>query len=35
VTLLRSVGVAEEVHAMDEATVESAVAWLGERAGRA
>jgi 3-dehydroquinate synthase len=35
VTLLRAVGVAEEVHAMDEATVESAVAWLGERAGRA
>jgi 3-dehydroquinate synthase len=35
VTLLRGIGVAEEAHEIDEATVESAVAWLGERAGRA
>jgi 3-dehydroquinate synthase len=35
VTLLRGVGVAEEVHEMDEVGVESAVAWLGQRAGRA
>lgn len=34
VTLLRGVGVSEEVHEMDEATVESAVDWLGELAGR-
>jgi 3-dehydroquinate synthase len=33
VTLLRGVGAAEEVHEMDEATVEAAVAWLGEQAG--
>jgi 3-dehydroquinate synthase len=32
VTLLRGIGVAEEVHEMDEAVVERAVAWLGERA---
>jgi 3-dehydroquinate synthase len=35
VTLLRRVGAAEEVHEMDEATVEAAVAWLGEHAGHA
>jgi 3-dehydroquinate synthase len=35
VTLLRGIGVAEEVHEMDEATVESAVAWLGGRVERA
>lgn len=35
VTLLRAVGVAEEVREMDEAVVEAAVAWLGERAGHA
>jgi hypothetical protein len=29
------VGAAEEVHEMDEATVEAAVAWLGEHAGHA
>jgi 3-dehydroquinate synthase len=35
VTLLRRVGAAEEVHEMDDATVEAAVAWLGEGGGRA
>jgi 3-dehydroquinate synthase len=35
VTLLRGVGVAEEVHEIEEAAVERAVEWLGERAGRA
>jgi 3-dehydroquinate synthase len=35
VTLLRRVGAAEEVHEMDEATVEAAVTWLGDGGGAA
>ncbi len=33
VTLLTAIGRSEEVHAMDPALVEEAIAWLGERAG--